>query len=210
MILLSSLLVKINNHILPSINGWLFKFLYSSKDVKIGNSFKCYTFPSVWLTENGKLIIGDNVLFKENVELRVHKNSTLRIDDHVKIDRGVRLLATNNGEIHINKKVRVGMYSVFNGGDSIYIGESTLISGFVYLQTSMHRYDKNENIANQGFFHAPIKLDCDVWLGAHVVVMPGVSLNKGCIVGSNAVVNKSFDENSLVVGVPAKLIKKRI
>ena len=73
----------------------------------------------------------------------------------------------------------------------------------------MHNYKKTGYIQNQGYSHAPIIIGEDNWLGAHAVIFPGVNLGKGCIVGSNAVVTKSFNAAEVIVGVAASSISKR-
>ena len=50
----------------------------------------------------------------------------------------------------------------------------------------------------------------NVWIGTRAIIMPGVSIGNNCIIGSGAVVTKSFSDNSIIGGVPAKLIKKRM
>ena len=192
-----------------SFKGLLFKLLYQSKNVKIGKNFQCDSFPDLMITQNGKLTIGDNVLLRRNVEIRTHNDSSIEIDDNVRIDRGVRLLAANKAQIKICSGARIGLYTVLNGGDSIFVGKKSLISGFVYLQTSMHRYKGAGAIQNQGYDHAPVRLENDTWLGAHAVILPGVEIGQGAIVGSNAVVNKNVAPQAIVGGVPAKILKNR-
>jgi acetyltransferase-like isoleucine patch superfamily enzyme len=48
----------------------------------------------------------------------------------------------------------------------------------------------------------------DVWIGANAVILPGVTIGKHCVVAAGAVVTKDVPDNSLVAGVPAKLIKQ--
>jgi acetyltransferase-like isoleucine patch superfamily enzyme len=143
------------------------------------------------------------------VELRAHGSSRIEIGDDCRIDRGIRLLGANQSVVILEDGVRVGLYTVFNGGDSIRIGRNSLISGFVYLQTSMHNYHGPENIKHQGYSHKPIVLGKDTWIGTHAVLFPGIELGDGCVVGSTSVVNKSFDKNSIVAGIPAVLKKTR-
>jgi acetyltransferase-like isoleucine patch superfamily enzyme len=50
----------------------------------------------------------------------------------------------------------------------------------------------------------------DVWLGASVTVLDGVSMGKGCIVGAGAVVKDSLQEYNIAVGVPARKVKSRL
>jgi len=194
---------------LPKIKGWFFRILFSSKSLKVGKGFQCDTFPSFIINKNCKIEIGDNVQFRRNVELRSHGTSSITIESNTRIDRGVRILAANKSEIIIKKGARIGLYTVFNGGDSIYIGEKVLVSGYVYLQTSMHNHKKGKDVQDQGYSHAPVRLEKDAWLGAHVVVLPNVIIAEGAVVGSNAVVNKNVKEFGIVAGVPAKEIKER-
>jgi acetyltransferase-like isoleucine patch superfamily enzyme len=191
------------------IKGWFFKFLYSSKRISVGKNFQCESFPSLIINKGCGLTIGDNVLLRKDVEIRSHGNSKIIIANNIRIDRGVRLLAANNSEISIDDGTRIGLYTVFNGGDSIKIGKKVLISGFVYLQTSMHNHKKDQDVQDQGYSHKPVGLKDDAWLGAHVVVLPGCLIGYGAIVGSNAVVTENIMDYNVVAGVPAKPIKER-
>ncbi|MBX2873135.1 MAG: acyltransferase [Saprospiraceae bacterium] len=194
---------------LPLWKGKLFRWLFSGEQLLIEEGFKCDTWPSVNITDGAKVYIGPNTHLRRNVEIRAHGQSTVRLEGDIRIDRGVRILAANAAEIIIENGTRIGLYSVLNGGDSIRIGAKVLISGFVYLQTSMHNHQREGKIQNQGYSHAPVKLEEDAWLGAHVVVLPGVTIGQGGVVGSNAVVTKDVAAFEVVGGVPAKVLKIR-
>lgn len=193
----------------PKINGKLFKLLFSSSRVKIGANFQCDTWPSIIVEKSAQLSIGENVLLRRNVEIRAHKNSSIILKGNNRIDRGVRILSSNNSTITIEEGTRIGLYSILNGGDDIFIGKKVLISGFVYLQTSMHNHKKGANVQDQGYSHGPVKLESDVWLGTHVVILPNCILGNGSVVGSNAVVTKSINSGEVVGGIPAKVLKER-
>ena len=193
----------------PTWKGFWFKLLFASKKLQIGKRFKCDSWPDISITDKGKIIIQDDVYLRRSVELRVHGDATINLKGNNRIDRGVRLLAANKSELTIGEGSKIGLYSVLNGGDSITLGKNVLLSGFVYLQTSMHNHEKEIMVQNQGYSHAPIILEDDTWCGAHVVVFPGVTMKQGSIAGSNAVVNTSIDKNVIVGGVPAKQLKLR-
>jgi acetyltransferase-like isoleucine patch superfamily enzyme len=53
---------------------------------------------------------------------------------------------------------------------------------------------------------APITIENDVWLGANVTVLPGVTIHEGAIVGAGAVVTKDVPAHTTVAGVPARPI----
>lgn len=186
------------------------KLLYQGSNVQFGKDLRCDSIPKIMIDKGAKLSIGDKVELRRNLEIRVHQEAQMEIASNVRIDRGVRLLATNKAKIIIEEGVRIGLYTVFNGGDSIRVGRKSLISGFVYLQTSMHGFkDRQLEVQAQGYDHAPIELANDCWLGTHVVVLPGVTLGQGVVVGSNAVVNRSAEEYKVIGGIPAKEIKER-
>ncbi|MBL7858473.1 MAG: hypothetical protein JNM57_12350 [Cyclobacteriaceae bacterium] len=195
---------------LPAWNAILTRVVYAGARVKIGRNFRTDSIPKILVDPKASVHIGENVEFRRNVEIRAHGSSMVVIENNIRIDRGVRLLAANAAVIEIKSGARIGLYSVINGGDSIRIGHKALISGFVYLQTSMHGYkSKEQAVQDQGYDHAPVVLENDTWLGTHVVVLPGVTIEKGAVVGSNAVVTKNVPAYQIVAGVPAKIVKER-
>lgn len=194
----------------PRLMAGITRLFYSSCNVQFGRGLRCDSIPRIIIDKTAKLKIGDGVELRRNVEIRVHQLAEMEIGNKVRIDRGVRLLATNKAKVVLEEGVRIGLYSVLNGGDSIDVGAKSLISGFVYLQTSMHGFkNRNLEVQQQGFDHAPVKLGPDCWLGTHVVIMPGVELGKGVVAGSNAVVNRSFEAHKVIGGIPATVLKER-
>jgi len=63
----------------------------------------------------------------------------------------------------------------------------------------------NNDIISKG----PIILEEDVWIGANVSILSGVTIGRGAIVGAGSVVTKNIEKYSIVAGNPAKIIKKR-
>lgn len=55
----------------------------------------------------------------------------------------------------------------------------------------------------------PVVIEDDVWCGANVVILKGVTLGRGSVVAAGSVVTKSFPPYSIIGGVPAKLLKMR-
>ncbi len=189
----------------PAVIAHVIRLLYSSANVSIGSTFRADGFPRCMVDRSATLRIGDQVLFREDVEIRAHGTSQIIVEDGVRVDRGVRILATNDAVVRIGKGSRIGLYCVFNCGDSLTVGNDSLVSGCVYLQTSMHRFcEAGIPAKDQGYTHAPVLIGHNVWLGAHVVVMPGVAVGDNVVVGSNAVVTRSIEPGSVVAGVPAR------
>ena len=53
----------------------------------------------------------------------------------------------------------------------------------------------------------PITIEENIWLGAPVIVMPGVTIGKGSVVGIGRVVTRDIPPRSVAVGVPARVVK---
>ena len=177
--------------------------------ITLGDGIQIDSLPDLTLEEGCLLQIGDRTVLRRDVEIRITKGASVILGDDVKIDRGVRIIATNGSTVEIGNESAIGLGSVLNGGDSIRIGRQCLISGYVYLQTSMHRFESRAPIREQGYEHAPIELGDDVWLGAHVAVHPGCQLRAGTVVGSNAVLRVSTAEYEIWAGVPAVRVGTR-
>jgi acetyltransferase-like isoleucine patch superfamily enzyme len=87
--------------------------------------------------------------------------------------------------------------------NGIKIGKNFLFAPGIKIISSNHDFIHRKAIETK-----PIIIGSDVWLGANVVILPGVKLADGAIVGAGSIVTKSFTEkNSVIVGNPAKLLK---
>ena len=88
--------------------------------------------------------------------------------------------------------------------NGIYIDASVLIGPDVKIISANHNFNDYKKWDNSD----PIKINKNVWIGANSVILPGVNIGKNCIVGAGSIVTKSFAENSIIGGNPAKLIRK--
>ena len=68
----------------------------------------------------------------------------------------------------------------------------------------------SEAIRQQGVTRKGINIGRNCWIGSKVTILDGVTIGEGCIIAAGAVVTQSFPENSVIAGVPAKLIKSRL
>lgn len=102
----------------------------------------------------------------------------------------------------------------------IYIGNDVLMARGVYIRGANHRFeDINIPIWKQGHYAASINhagneysiiIEDDVWIAANVMILSGARIGKGSVVAAGAVViNANYPPNSIIAGVPAKVIKSR-
>lgn len=108
------------------------------------------------------------------------------------------------GRILIRENAYVGPYCFLGSCHELEIGEDSLIGAQSYLITVNHRAERSGiALANQGYRGASIKIGRNVWLGAHVVVLPGVQIGDNAVIGAGAVVTKNVPEGETWIGVPA-------
>lgn len=106
--------------------------------------------------------------------------------------------------ISIGKNVFINSGCHFQDQGGIYIGDGALIGHNVVLATLNH----DMNPEDRGSMHpAPIVIGKNVWIGSNATILPGVVVGDGAIVAAGAVVVKDVDENTVVGGVPAKVLK---
>lgn len=141
--------------------------------------------------DNHKIVFGDNVHLK-NVSFYFEKRGS---------------------EINIGKGTWIGPNCSLSAMDNtrILVGEGTLFARNCVVRTSDSHIIKDE----QGhIINTPtdIVIGNKVWLGENVFVLKGSVIPDGCIVGARSVVTSSMksDEKSIIVGQPAKVIKKNI
>lgn len=89
----------------------------------------------------------------------------------------------------------------------VRIGKNCLIGPQVGIYTANHPLDVAQRRAGWES-GAPVRLGDDVWLGGHCVINPGVILGNNVVVVSGAVVTKSFPDNCVIGGVPARILEK--
>lgn len=112
--------------------------------------------------------------------------------------------------IKIGNNVGIGEFAYLGGAGGLEIGNGCIIGQYFSCHPENHNYQSiSEEIRLQGVSRKGIIIGDNCWIGSKVTILDGTNIGSGSIIAAGAVVNKSFPENSIIGGVPAKLIKTR-
>lgn len=104
--------------------------------------------------------------------------------------------------------VFVGRNTYLGAWKPISIGSDTLIGAYCYIISGNHRFAlPHLPIRTQGYDGASIVIGRNVWLGAHVIVLPGVTIGDNAVIGAGSVVTSPVAESEIWAGVPARRIR---
>jgi len=166
---------------------------------------------NVVLRHPHKIFIGDNVVVDDNclLDAKGTDNRGIIIGDGVFIGRNT-ILSCKNGDIFLNNNVNIGFNCEIVSANKVKVGENVLIAAYTYLICGDHDFDRIDiPISEQGRSARGIYVEDNVWLGAGVKILDGVTIKRDSIIGTGSVVTTDVPEFSIAVGIPAKVIKKR-
>jgi len=115
------------------------------------------------------------------------------------------------GRIVFGERSFCGAFCVFGVNESISIGSNVMIAQMVTIRDTDHVYeDITRPMVSQGISTNPVVIEDDVWIGHGVTILKGVNIGRGSIIAAGAVVTKNVPSYSIVGGVPAREISRRI
>lgn len=118
--------------------------------------------------------------------------------------------------LSIGENARIGDYVHINADERVTIGDNVLIASKVFISDASHGMYKGKNQSSpysnpslRETITAPVVIGDNVWIGENVVILSGSKIGNGCIIGANTLVNgEDFPDNTIIVGSPARIIKK--
>lgn len=208
------------------LRGWLFTIINRFRFKKVGKKFRA-PYP-ISVVNGANMVLGDNVYLGRHCRLYAYPTGELTIGNDTSLDHdvelrgGSKMIVGNNVRIVKNATVKCGEYGDVRIGDrtlisegcilngDVRIGEDVVLGPRVFLNESDHGYSRRDiPINQQGGEGGTIIIERNVWLGYNVSVLKKVTIGEGAIIGTNGVVTKDVAPFSIMVGIPAKVLRMR-
>lgn len=153
---------------------------------------------------------GHNVLLSRNALL--YRPDELEIGSHVRIDD----FTTIGGKVSLGDYIHIAQFcGLYGGRAGITMADFCTVSSRVAIYAASNDYSGqfmvNPMVADQYSpdIEAPVFLDKHVIVGCASVILPGVSIGKGCAVGAMSLVRTNLNPWGIYVGIPTKYLKAR-
>ncbi len=157
--------------------------------------FGCFGLPSyigkpIYLKNTKRIFIGRRVRIFPGARLEVlHKSAKIHIKDNVSIGHGLHIIAHDS--------------------NPLIVGENSTLSANVFITNTEHSYETvDTHIMEQPLVNKATTIGENCFLGYGAVIQAGTVLGKQCIVGANSVVRGHFPDYSVIVGAPARIVKR--
>lgn len=169
------------------------------------------------IKSKSKITFGNNVSIQRGSDIDALSIEGIVFGDNVSIQKQTMIVCSGTIKqlgkgLVIGNNVGIGSNSFLGCAGGIVIGDDTITGNYVSFHAENHNYDNPDiPIRLQGVNRKGIHVGKNCWIGAKVTILDGAVIEDGCIVAAGAVVREGiYEKNSVLAGVPARIIKNRL
>ncbi|MEZ8692691.1 sugar O-acetyltransferase [Vibrio splendidus] len=108
---------------------------------------------------------------------------------------------------HLGDNVYVNFNLTLVDDTDVFIGDNVMIAPNVTIATGTHPISPELRL-KAAQFNVPVRIGNNVWLGAHTVVLPGVTIDENSVIGAGSIVTKDIPANVVAVGNPCRVVRE--
>jgi maltose O-acetyltransferase len=110
---------------------------------------------------------------------------------------------TEADHLHVGDDVSIAAFVHVRAVAGVHMGNRVMVASHVAISTVTHDYASPQMWKSA--ITSPIRIEDDVWIGAHAVILPGITIGRGAVIGAGSVVTKDVPPFAIVTGVPARV-----
>lgn len=189
-------LFKISVFVNEIISTLILNIILKLKGIKNGKKVKYFGLPYFFRFPGSQIIIGDNCIFRSDKTSNLSKKKKC-------------IIKTFNSDSEISIGTNSGMNSsVITAAKKIEIGENVLIGYNCYITDTDNHSVTIENRHDGIPESRPVSIHNNVWLGANVTILKGVTIGENSVISAGSVVYSSIPSNVIAMGNPCRVIQK--
>lgn len=162
----------------------------------------------------GRLVYGKNVRIGEGSRIDLFADGRLTLGPGVVVGRNAYLWIGPGMKQAIGAHTVIQDFCRLNG--NVIVGKGCVFAPNVFISSGTHAFDQmphrpileQERLAPVS--DRPVRVFDDCWFGINAVVSLGVTIGRGCVIGSNSVVTRDLPPYSVAAGVPARVLRQRL
>lgn len=155
----------------------------------------------MWINHFLKFIPGYIGCYVRRTLLPIKSSPNVLIWDNVQIDSPSKLIIGRNSSINRG--------CIINCAGWVEIGQDVLIGPNTIIYSQNHNFADNKKLINeQGYEIKKVTIRNNVWIGANVIILPGVTIEDNVVVAAGSIVTKNLEKNYLYIGSPAHKARK--
>lgn len=176
---------------------------------------RAFVHPSSKVICRNKISFGKNLSINRGCYIDALSREGIKFGNNVSIGKYTTIECTGTLKdigkgLVVGNNVGLGSHGFLGCAGGVEIGSDTIFGNYVSTHSENHNYESLElPIRLQGVNRKGIKIGSGCWIGAKATILDGVVLGDGCIVAAGAVVRGVIAKNSIIGGVPAKILKTR-
>lgn len=177
----------------------------TGKKVFVGNSTKIYN--------SRNIVFGKGVTIERHCIIDGYASQKIKLGNNARIGAFSTLTSTSHFSkygigLKMGNNSAIGDFTHFGAAGGIEIGDDVIMGAYISFHSENHNFsDTSKLIREQGVTSKGIKIGNNVWVGAKATFLDGCIVGNNSVVAAGAVVNGVYPDNSIIGGVPAKVIK---
>ncbi len=156
--------------------------------------FNLIRLPFIWLLTLGKIKFSVVEIISPFADIAIGNFGSIKFGRKCVIDKGT-LIRSSGGNIEIGESVYINRNCNIVSRKSIFLGNGVTIGPNVNIYDHDHIIGKNK--INQAYCSESISIGENVWIGASVVILKGVSIGNDSIIGAGSIISKDIPSNTL-------------
>jgi acetyltransferase-like isoleucine patch superfamily enzyme len=156
---------------------------------------------------------------------RISERCNIGIDGPGRVCLGAGVWVAADCELETEGRIEVGDGTTIQRRSSmigtVTVGSGCIIAPNVFMSSGTHLFERWPHLpireqerraetSDEPIEDLPITIGDDCWIGANVVVAPGASVGRGCVIGANSVVVGDVPPYAIVVGAPGRVVRRRM